>query len=385
MNSKHPTPHRLPATKALAISVLLTLACTQSEPFDSIAHLRSELSERLGAEPAARLELPFELPAEKLAAVEDYIGLHGSAADKVRGTEDFIFRRLGLDYALGPTRSALDVLTTAQGNCLSFAHLFVALTRHQRINSFYVEVTDQHSWSYHRGMVLSQGHIVAGHYLDGQLELSDFLPGRPRSYRKFQPIDDLTATAHHYNNLGAEALLDGDATLAEHHLRTAVELAPGFVRGLSNLGLALARQQRYREAGEIFQQGLAEEPNDAALLSNLALTYQLEGRSAEADKLLAKIETQQQASPLFFIYQGERALAARDLSNALGLMRQALKRSSEIPEVHVGLAKVYLALGELTSAGHHLRRALRLDPAHAPAQHWAELLAKRRGQRKGGK
>ncbi len=384
MNSKHPTPHRFPTTTALAISILLALACTQTEPFDSIEHLRSELSERLGAEPAARLELPFELPAEKLAEVEDHIGLRGSAADRVRATEDFIFRRLGLVYALGPTRNALDVLSTAQGNCLSFAHLFVALTRHQRINSFYVEVTDRHSWSYHQGMVLSQGHIVAGHYLDGHLELSDFLPGRPRSYHKFQPIDDLTATVHHYNNLGAEALLAGDATLAEQHLRTAVELAPGFVRGLSNLGLALTRQQRYREAGEVFQKGLGEEPDDAALLSNLALTYQLQGRTTEADELLATIETLQQASPFFFIYQGERALAASDLGNALGLMRQALRRSSEIPAVHVGLAKVYLALGELHSAGHHLRRALRLDPSHEAAQHWAELLAKHRGKRKGG-
>ena len=56
-------------------------------------------------------------------------------------------------------------------------------------------------------MVVSQGHIVAGMYLDGVLRTFDFLPYRQKAYKDFKPIDDLTAAAHYYNNLGAEALL----------------------------------------------------------------------------------------------------------------------------------------------------------------------------------
>ena len=60
-------------------------------------------------------------------------------------------------------------------------------------------------------------------------------------------------------------------------------------------------------------------------------------------------------------------------------MRQALRRESELPEVHVGLAKVFLAAGDLESARHHIDRALKLDATHTEARRFAALLAERKG------
>ena len=57
------------------------------------------------------------------------------------------------------------------------------MAREQGLNPFYVEVTDYQKWNHREGMVVSQGHIVAGMYLDGELKTYDFLPYRPKAYR----------------------------------------------------------------------------------------------------------------------------------------------------------------------------------------------------------
>ena len=45
-------------------------------------------------------------------------------------------------------------------------------------------------------------------------------------------------------------------------------------------------------------------------------------------------------------------------------------------EVHVGFVKVYVALGDLEKARHHLERALKLDATNPEAQELAQMLGK---------
>lgn len=59
------------------------------------------------------------------------------------------------------------------------------------------------------------------------------------------------------------------------------------------------------------------------------------------------------------------------------MMTQALRRDSELPEVHIGLAKVYLAVGDLKRARHHFGRALKLEATHGEARQLAALLEDR--------
>jgi Tfp pilus assembly protein PilF len=57
-------------------------------------------------------------------------------------------------------------------------------------------------------------------------------------------------------------------------------------------------------------------------------------------------------------------------------MAKALRQNTELPEVHVGLVKVYMALGELEKARHHLERALQLDATQEEALRYARLLGR---------
>lgn len=349
--------------------------CSGYREFDSEADLRATITRRLGPE-GATVGIPFELDASAMA---EFQRVHRPSPNENRRVDqvlDFVFSELRLRYSLLPTRDASGTFEAREGNCLSFVNLFVALARSFRLNPFYVEVTDYQKWSYRDGQVLSQGHIVAGMFVAGRLKTYDFLPYRPKSYRTFRPVDDLTATAHYYNNLGAEALIAGDLELAAKWLEIATRLAPNFVKAGNNYGVLLTRRGEFDRAVEVYRRTLLAAPEDVAVLTNLAGLLSRRGAGEEASELLALISGVNNTNPFFFLYQGEAALAQGNHEQALQMMSEALRRDAEIPEVHLGLVKTYLALGDLERARYHLARALKLDATSEEAKRFAVMLAK---------
>jgi tetratricopeptide (TPR) repeat protein len=359
----------------LLFGAVLLAGCTQYKPFDSAAYLQGEFAHRLGPETGTGLEAPFAPSAELSQAFHKSMRPASSPRGRVTQVIDFIFDQLHLKYSLSPTRSAAEAYRTREGNCLSFVNLFVGLAREQSLAPFYVEVTDYQRWNHREGMVVSQGHIVAGIYLDGELATYDFLPYRPKAYRNFKPIDDLTASAHYFNNLAAEALMRGDLPEARRMASVATGVAPGFIKAWNNLGVVQARSGHLEEALATYHQALEREPGNPTLLVNEARAYQQLGRTGEADTLLAQVEASNTDNPFFFVYEGEVALSRGDPQKALDYMVRALRQDTELPEVHVGLVKVYLALGDLEKARHHLERALKLDATNEEALRYAKLMA----------
>jgi tetratricopeptide (TPR) repeat protein len=354
-------------------AALLAGGCTQYQPFDTVSHLRQQYAQEIGSQAAARVEIPFEVNDEIRASLGKLPRLT-SELRRINQVNAFIFDGLELQYSLTPTRSAVATYSTREGNCLSFVNLFVGVARELGLNPSYVEVTDLQKWNHRDGMVVSQGHIVAGMYLDGVLRTFDFLPYRRKAYRDFKPIDDLTAAAHYYNNLGAEALLAGDLERAQELLTTATRIAPRFDKAINNLGVVQARSGRPEAALETYRGALAIIPDDPTILTNMVRALQQLGRQKEAGELLAKIEGINTTNPFFFIYQGEVALGRGDAEKALDYMVRALRLDSELPEVQLGFVKVYLAMGDVEKARHHLGRALKLDATNQDALQYARML-----------
>jgi len=336
--------------------------------------LYDDLAERVGPERAKTIAVPFEINDEIRAALRGRAMPIGREKTRTSAILDFVFESLDLQYSLSPTRDAIGTYQARSGNCLSFVNLFVGMAREVHLNPFYVEVTDFQRWNYRDGVVVSQGHIVAGMSVDGNLSTFDFLPYQAKTYRDFEPIDDLTAIAHYYNNIGAEALLDDDLEKALDALTLAVDLDPDFNKALNNLGVYYLRTGRAGDAVSLFREALERDPADVALMTNLARALQTRGEVQQASELLAQLDEVGQTSPFFFIYRAEMALGDGDTAKALEYMRDALRRDSEVPEVHVGLVKVYLALGEMGKARHHLERALVLDATNQEARQFAVML-----------
>lgn len=359
---------------SLGLVLYLVSCASQTTKFDSAAHTMTQAETRLSPEQAERFEVPYRLSPEILAKLETQAKPAVRETIRTQQVLDFIFDDLGLRYSLRPTRNAADTFATAEGNCLSFVNLFVGVGRYYRMNPFYVEVRDHQRWRHAEGMVLSQGHMVAGMHVNGELRTFDFLPYRAKSYRNFAPIDDLTAAAHFYNNLAAEAMIGGNLDQALELADMSVSLAPKFEKAINNRGVILARRGDLEGALATYQAGLEITPQDVALRSNLARLYQQMGREDEAFEILAGIEELKTTNPFFYLFQAERSRFDGDLDRALKYLRQALRVDSEVPEVHVGLANYFLDVGDLDKARHHVDRALRLDATHREARRLAEAL-----------
>ena len=368
-----PTQPRLLSSMAFVLSVSVA-SCTAYVPFDGSQPLEAEFERRLGGGWREQVVVPFAVTDELRTVIDERVSPAGSETRRRDEVLDFIFGWLDLEYELTPTRTAAETFSSARGNCLSFTNLFVAAGRERRLNPFFVEVEDYQRWNYHNGVVVSRGHIVAGMYVDGNMATYDFLPYRPKSYRSFQPISDLAAAGHYYNNLGAEALMVDDLRTAERWLDIAVRLAPDFDKAINNHGLVLLRTGRTGDAVKAYEQGLELHPENVPLLTNLVRAYQIEGRHDRAAELLDTLEAMNRASPFFYVYRGDAALAAGDAATALDYMRRALSADSELPEVHLGLVRVYMATGRLSEAKHHVERALRLDATHEEARKYAAMI-----------
>ena len=348
-------------------------ACQSYAPYDTLEYTRVEAEEAVGDELAADIDIPYELEPEIEEFLIGRISPTGSDKKRVDQVLDVIFSGVGLEYQLQPTRDAVETFHSGQANCLSFTHLFVGIGRSQRLNPFYVEVEDYQRWSYQEGSVVSRGHIVAGMYVDGSLATYDFLPYRPKAYRDFNIIDDLTAMAHHYNNLAAEALMEERLALAEERLRIATRLDPDFDKAINNLGVLYMRTNQPERAIATYEAALEDHPTFVPILSNLAGAYQQVGDSEKAETVMATLEGLDHSNPFFFVYRGLEALDRGDEEAALAYMRDALAIDTEIPEVHLGIAKVYLATGQKSKAKHHVERALKLDATHPEARRFAMM------------
>ena len=358
-------------------SLLALAACAGYVPFDGSQALGPEFERRLGDGWGELVVVPFAMDGQLREAVNERVSPAGSETRRRDAVLDFIFGRVGLEYELTPTRTANEAFAAGRGNCLSFVNLFVAIGRERRLNPFFVEVEDYQRWNYQDGVVVSRGHIVAGMYVDGEMATYDFLPYRPKSYRDFRPITDLAAAGHYYNNLGAEALMANDLDAAERWLEIAVRLTPDFDKAINNYGIVLLRRDRLDDAARRLKDGVDIHPQSVPLLTNLVRAYQLQGRNDLAGGVLDALEEMNEASPFFYVYRGDTALAAGDGELALDYMRRALRADSEIPEVHVGLARVHLAAGRFGEAKHHVERALRLDATHEEARKYAALIERR--------
>jgi tetratricopeptide (TPR) repeat protein len=353
------------------------LACSQVKPFESTDYIRTQIAQQGGQQLVAKAEIPFAIDDAIRAAFRKNARLASTEEARTEQVLDFIFGRLSLSYQLVPTRDAIATFRDRKGNCLSFVNLFVGIAREAGLNPFYVEVTDSQTWNHQQGLVISQGHIVAGMYLGGALKTFDFIPYSPKVYRAFKPIDDLTAIAHFYNNLGAESLLAGNMDEAKRLISIAIELAPKFGNALNNLGVCMMHSGDVDHALSYYQQALAVAPLNTMVMTNILHVYQRQGRWDEATELEKKVEDANTGNPFFFVYMGDMALARGDHAKAMEYMVRALRLDDQLPEVHLGMVRAFLATGDLERARHFLSRALKLDAHDEEALKYARMLANR--------
>ncbi len=354
---------------------VLSLLCATSLALGAAAgqeSLFSELRARLGPEDLARLEIPFAADEEIVEAARRITREAGDPRQRLERLRAH-FRDEGFleRYDRDGTRTAREVMDSGEGNCLSYANLFVAMARAVGLRAFFLDASRVRPERGKSGSLLVEyGHVLVGVQLGPEVVAVEF-DGRARDHRRLQALSDPQAIADFYNNRAYERSwthpeqggLASPEALAD--LRLATRIAPDFVRAWNNLGVALARAGRLEEAVAAYRQAAGRDPSFAPPHANLGHVLARQGRPAEALAAFARAVELDPSTAHYRLFLSRALAAAGDLEQSLA----EAQRGAELDPAWF-LPRLETAL--------LLERLGRMDEARAAA---AEVLGLVPGQR----
>jgi tetratricopeptide (TPR) repeat protein len=289
---------------------------------------------------------------------------------RVQGIIDRIFwKRDGLDftYRSHPTLTASQGFAERAGNCLSLVNLFVALARSARLRAVFVEVEDFESFYRYEGTVIHSTHVVGGVIIDGLLHTVDFMPDRPKIYRRLTMISDDRAVAHYFNDIGAEAMLGGDSAASERDYLEALSFDPELPDSWNNYAVLLRRTGNLGEAIGALEKALELDHRFLPAMENLTGYYRLAKRPGDAARMEARALDEETRNPYYLTQQAFEALQDGRLDEAESLVRRARRLDARIPEVHLVLGRIELKRGHPAKAQEHFDKAQKLSAEFSDA------------------
>jgi serine/threonine-protein kinase len=164
--------------------------------------------------------------------------------------------------------------------------------------------------------------------------------------------------------LGALELSSGDLNRAVAIYSDLIRRSPSTVQ-LGNLALSYFCLGRYREAASTYRRILAEQPHHSMVTLNLADTYLLMRRTAEAEDLYRQVlelikEDPAAASPQSLTVKAQALAHLRRGREAVAAVQEALRLAPNDGSVAFEAALVYALLGEDDSALANAEKALAL-------------------------
>ncbi len=163
----------------------------------------------------------------------------------------------------------------------------------------------------------------------------------------------------------------------EQVLREIVRQRPNFWPGYNELGTALFRQNKYKDAAAAFGEAAAVAPRIALPLANQGAMYLLLGDDSSAEESFVK-SIQRAPNEVAYVNLGAIQFKRGDYRAALESYRQALELRPKNDKTWRNVADCYHALGDpkkeqeaLTQAATVLTESLRTNPR--PAASWMSL------------
>ncbi len=369
--------------KALHITVtallgLVLVSCAAQPPIDRSTGLtREDLLDdaAFGATAQDRVALVDLLGVndDMRAFLQEYSPGHLSPGRKVdQILKAILHDGLVLEYDSFKTFSAEQAFYAKQGNCLSFTNLFVALAREAGLKVEFQEVEVPPNWERHGNSYLYNRHINALVHLPFgaskavDFDIAEFDIDYPR-----KRITDNYAMAQYYNNMAVFWLDQDELKPAYLNVRKAIELYPNAPYFWTNLGSLYhhSGDDIRAEASWLEALKMGDEPS---AISNLARLYRRKNEESLAAWYEKSAEKHRRKNPFYLYDLGDTAYADENYSEAVSLLKKAVRLRDGEHEFYRLLGLSYLQLGEEKSALQSFHKAEQVADGKAMRRRYNE-------------
>jgi Flp pilus assembly protein TadD len=304
---------------------------------------------------AAPDEDVLALPPAVQPYIDQAIAGKSTILQKVEGLAQLFGRNgaLGLEYELLSAGTAAETFESRLGSCLAYTQLYIAMARSIGIDARYREIIAVPQWDMVGDFALLTRHVAAygevpmvGSYVM-DFGLLD------RNERQFgRVISDERGRAQHFNNRGALALASGDPQSAVRYFNRALLLDRNLSFVWANLGTAYMRLDDWRRAEQALRHGLTIRSYEITAFNQLARLYQTMGRKDLMATYLDRSRSVRYQNPYLLFQRGVAARRAGELSEAITLLRRAVKTQPDEAHFYIELGRAYREAGELERARH---------------------------------
>ena len=332
----------------------------------SEAEINREFNRRLTPEERKLVDIPFLIPD---SIIESYktATFYMQNDEKLEYLANSIIlqNRFGLEYKEDGTYTAKELLEKKSGNCISFSHLLIGLTRALDLESQYIYILKNPTFSVYENTLSVNYHVMTGIQIDREIRFYDFQPGYERSFLRLYSVNDLEAIALHYNNLGAEYITLDSLLLAKKYLNISRKLAPKNSEILSNYALLLMRTKRYEEAKKYLWQAVNYDRSCYPAWHNLL--YLAIAEDDQKMFITLKKELRNTNSPTIKLFLANLAYREKNYENTIDYLERIDPEKTKLYTVYLLKAQAMYKLGQYKTAKEMLNLYLSLGDENIQA------------------
>lgn len=363
-------PHSLHLPLSLGGALLLALGAGCAAPSATFSNVSGPPWVREGISRGLPLEDPLQLSnatKERLRAVASEAG---GERTQMRRLVRYLIDNDGLGFQYRPTRTlnAEAAFEAREGDCMSYAMLYVAAARSLGIDVHFVRITQLPVFWEDSGRFFTSSHIAVGFGRDTWLDnamIVDFSATHTSEWRfsLYDRIDDETAIVLFHSNRAVEFLLKDRYVEAERLLRYLLERAPAAPEVYNNLGIVLMRLNRAREATTLYAEAIERFPRFVPLYTNAVSAAAATGKPelvklwSDAGRKVAK------SDPAFAFAEGMQAFQRGDFPTAAERFAEALQVQPDALTLLAWTARAHLSAGQLKPGMEDVERIQHLPPS----------------------
>ncbi|MFI5165744.1 MAG: tetratricopeptide repeat protein [Thermoanaerobaculales bacterium] len=257
------------------------------------------------------------------------------------------------------TRTASETFRARQGNCLSFATMFLAMARGVGLEAQFQEVDVPPEWTLAKDTYVLNKHVnVRVNLRPEGKRVVDFNIADFKASYEMREISDSRALAHYYTNVGVERMLAGDTAGAFSYLRKAIVVDERkFSPAWTNLGTLYLRNGHPAHAEAAYLQALAASRWDLVAMSNLARLYERLGDRERAAAYQKRVIHHRWLNPYYRYELARQAYVAHHYDAAIGHLKYAIRARPKEDMFYSLLGLSYLGKGDTRAARRWLTRA----------------------------